>query len=109
MKTALEAFFDAMVSNGWADEQDGDVQTFHHFALFGTITPDEVDSMAEEFSSVLDTYGRPNNDEVVGHFLVITGSEGHVTVLQYETELEAVHAFGTHQHAYSELHNAQGR
>lgn len=109
MKTALEAIFDAMVTAGWADETDGDVETFHHFALFRTITPDEVDRIGDEFGDVLNTYGRPNADELVGHFLVITGSEGHVTVLQYETESDAVHTFNTHQYAYSELHNAMGR
>lgn len=109
MRTALEALFDAMVTAGWADDSDGDVDSFHHFAVFHTITPDEVDRIGEEFGEVLDAYGRPNADELVGHFLVITGSSGNVTVLGYETESEARHAFGTHQHGYTELLNALGR
>lgn len=86
MKTAIEALFQAMVTDGWACESDGMVDApTGHFAWV-TNNPQDWSMVADAFADTLALYGEPDLPEFVGSFLIVEDSQGFVHITRYPTE-----------------------
>lgn len=107
MKTALEALFQAMITEGWGRQQSGDVESpAGHFARFD-IRAADLDAIRYAFDGVIATYGNPATAEILGHFLVIEDSYGFVSVIRYTSEAEARAAYNVRNARYYEWFNTQ--
>lgn len=93
MKTALEALFQAMISDGWACESAGMVDAPTGYFSWLEIKATDVRRIGEDFSDVLDTYGHPQSDEIVGFFLVVEDSQGFVNITRTDSEKSALAAY----------------
>lgn len=86
MRTAIEALFDAMVNDGWANESSGNIEApTGHFARISN-SDNELAEVLQAFEDVTDDYGMPAREDIVGHFLVITDSLGFIHISRYGSE-----------------------
>jgi hypothetical protein len=93
MRTAVEALFDAMVTGGWADEASGDVESpTGHFARLSIVAPDARRAL-DAFADVVSAYGTPSLDDITGHFLVRTDSQGFLSIERYDSVTELKNNF----------------
>jgi hypothetical protein len=93
MRTALEALFDAMITGGWANESDGHVESpTGHFARISN-APNELSEIRQAFSDVTDAYGMPSDDDITGHFLVMTDSQGFIHITRYHAESDLIRRY----------------
>lgn len=107
MRTATEALFDAIVSGGWANRSDGDVESpTGHFALVSN-SREELPELRQAFSDVIDTYGDVSDDDLIGHFIVTTDSDGFVDVTRYPSVVSAASEFVTLSRRYTAWNEAE--
>lgn len=101
MKTALQAVLQAMVSGGWANESDGDVESPQgHFARV-TVEPAELEECVNAFEDVIAVYGLEDENTLIGHFLVREDSQGFVHVTEYDNPIALTRDFQELQDAYA--------
>jgi len=85
MRTALEALFDAMINDGWANESSGDVEApTGHFACISNSEAELAEILAA-FTDVTDVYGLPDTADIIGHFLVVTNNQGFIDIESFES------------------------
>jgi hypothetical protein len=102
MKTALEAVLQAMITQGWANESDGDVEApTGHFARV-TNEARDIDGVHDAFKDVIVAYGLGDESVLIGHFLVREDSQGFVDVTSYDNPIELTRDFQALQDAYAE-------
>jgi hypothetical protein len=100
MRTPLEALFDAMITDGWANESSGDVESpTGHFARISN-APNEVSEVLDAFEDVIETYGQP--DTIVGHYLVVTNDQGFITIYRFKNESELIRNYRDLEAQYGE-------
>lgn len=105
MKTGLEAVLQAMISGGWANESDGDVDSpVGHYARI-TNTPAEMHEVSLAFADVMSTY-ECESDALVGYWLVVEDSQGNVSVTSFDNEYLLTAAYMDIDDAYSMWLNA---
>lgn len=106
MKTGLEAVLQAMVTGGWANESDGDVNSpTGHFARV-TVLPAEVGEVVAAFDDVLKVYPCDALVQLVGYWLVCENDAGFVTVIAFDNEPALTMAYQSLEDDYSEWLNA---
>jgi hypothetical protein len=93
MRTAIEALFDAMVSDGWANESSGDTEAPTGWFARISNSAAELGEVTDAFSDVIEVYGRPADGDMTGHFLVTGDSLGFIYVTRYETEAELIEEY----------------
>jgi hypothetical protein len=102
MKTALEAVLQAMITGGWANESDGEVEApTGHFARVSN-SEAELSEVVQAFEDVITAYGMEDTRELIGHFLVVEDSQGFVHVKGYDNPIELTRDFQALQDAYAE-------
>jgi len=104
MKTPLEAVLQAMVTGGWANESDGDVDSPQgHFARV-TVEPAELSEVQGAFNDEMRMQGWNEDDahKLIGHFLVREDSQGNVFITSYDNPIELTRDFQQLQDAYAE-------
>lgn len=101
MKTALEAVLQAMVTGGWANEKDGEVEApTGHFARVSN-SEAELSEVVEAFEDVITAYDMDDTKELIGHFLVREDDAGFVHVTEYDDEVSLTRDFQQLQDDYS--------
>ena len=101
MRTAIEALFDAIVSGGWANRSDGNVEApTGHFAMVSN-SPDELLELRQAFEDVTDVYGDVSDADLTGHFIVITDSAGFISITRYPSAVSAASEFVTLQNRFA--------
>lgn len=109
MKTALEAVLQAMITGGWANESDGDVEApTGHFARVSNSEAEvygEPGSIVSTFSDVIAMYGMTDTNELIGHFLVVEDSQGFVTVHAFDDPIALTRLFQQMQDDFAEWNN----
>ena len=103
-----DQILDAMVSQGWANQSDGNVDaSTGHFARVSN----EPADIGNEFGGIMDAFKDeayleiPEDydwAELVGHFLVLKDSAGFLTVIKYDSEAELVKVYRDLESAYSD-------
>lgn len=99
----------AMLEGGWGNESSGDVEApTGHFCRISNSTQ-ELQEVSEVFSDILGEMGRYGikPSDLLGHFLLITDSNGFVNVNQYDTAEELTHEYNILDEAYSVWLQAQ--
>lgn len=105
MKTALEAVLQAMVTGGWANESDGDVESPQ--GAFARVSNSEAEvygepgSIVSTFSDVIAMYGMTDTNELIGHFLVREDSQGFVYITSYDNPIALTRDFQQLQDDYA--------
>ena len=90
MRTALEALFDAMITGGWANESGGDVESPQgHFARISN-SANELSEIRQAFEDTLRAYGNVSDEDMTGHFLVVTDSQGNISIHRFGTDTALV-------------------
>jgi hypothetical protein len=93
MRTSIEALFDAMVNDGWANESSGNIESpTGHFARISNSLA-ELTEVLQAFEDVTDDYGVPAADDITGHFLVTTNEQGFIYVTRYASEAALIAAY----------------
>lgn len=87
MKTAIEALFQAMVTDGWFTASSGDVEAPSGAYAYVTNTYAEVASILDAFEDTTAVYGVPADAEIVGSFVVVEDSQGFVSIERYDAQL----------------------
>ena len=101
MKTALEAVLQAMVTGGWANESDGNVEApTGHFARVSNSAA-ELAEVVAAFDDVITAYGMDDTSELVGHFLITEDSQGFVFITAYDNPIALTRDFQALQDAYA--------
>lgn len=103
MKTALEAVLQAMVTGGWANESDGDVDSPQGAFARVTNEPAELGEVQGAFNDVMRMYGWNEDDakQLIGHFLVREDSQGFVDITSYDNPIQLTRDYQQLQDAYS--------
>jgi hypothetical protein len=102
MRTPLEALFDAMVTGGWANESTGDVESpTGHFARISN-APNELSEIRQAFDDTLTTYGNVSDEDMTGHFLVVTDSQGFIHIHRFDSETALVHEYRNMEADYAD-------
>jgi hypothetical protein len=102
MRTPLEALFDAMITGGWANESDGHVESpTGHFARISN-APNELSEIRQAFSDVTDAYGMPSDEDITGHFLVMTDSQGFIHITRYHAESDLIRRYRQLEDQYAD-------
>ena len=80
MDTAQEALFRAMLNGDWFTQSDGDVEW--SLGFFGWVHnhPSELASIRDAFSDVIDSYGNPADEDIVGVWWADINSNGIVRI-----------------------------
>ncbi|AEK08431.1 hypothetical protein FDG56_gp118 [Mycobacterium phage Bask21] len=100
MKTAIEALFQAMVSDGWFTMSNGDVESSTGFFAYVTNTPAELADIRREFSEVIEAYGNPADEDIVGSFLTVEDSQGFIHITRYASDEGARKAYNGLEYRY---------
>ena len=101
MKTALEAVLQAMVTGGWANESDGNVEApTGHFARVSN-SEAELSEVVQAFDDVITAYGMDDTSELVGHFLITEDSNVIVFVSNYDNTIALTRDFQSLQDSYA--------
>ena len=93
MKTALEALFQAMISDYWFTKSSGDVESPTGAFAYVTNTDKELPSILDAFTEITDVYGVPNAEDMTGSFLVVEDSQGNVHISRYDSDTAARAAY----------------
>jgi hypothetical protein len=102
MRTPLEALFDAMVTGGWANESTGDVESpTGHFARISN-APNELSEIRQAFDDTLTTYGNVSDEDMTGHFLVMTDSQGFIHITRYHAESDLIRRYRQLEDQYAD-------
>ena len=101
MRTPIEALFDAMITGGWMTASSGEVESpTGHFA-YASYTAAEIPELFDAMSDTIDAYGRPDPDEVIGHHIVVTDSQGFLDIQRYPSESAMMTAYQTLEDQYA--------
>ena len=104
MKTALEAVLQAMVTGGWANESDGNVEApTGHFARVSNSAA-EMMEVCQAFADEIAMHGLTCEDAhalLIGDFLVREDSQGNVFVTAYDNPIALTRDFQALQDAYA--------
>ncbi len=105
--SARDAFLDYMVSQGWANESSGDVESSAgHFALIKN-PPAEVAEIVQAFSEEMNSLDIVPID-LTGYFVVETNSAGDVTVHDFDSEMAAEIVYSEFEREYDNWMMATG-
>ena len=91
MRTTLEDLFDSLITQGWADEQSGDVSSpTGHFAL--------MINRKREWGQILltadsDEVYKLDPSEYLGAFLIVTDDQGFLHIRKFKHPEQARKAF----------------
>jgi len=105
--SARDVFLDYMVSQGWANESGGDVESnAGHFAIIKN-PPAEVTEIANAFDDEMRSLNVFRSD-IIGYFVLHTDSQGFVSVHAFETETAAEIVYAEYEREYSDWLMATG-
>jgi hypothetical protein len=108
VKTPLEAVLQAMISEGWANESDGNVDSpTGHFARVSN-SESELPEVVDAFEDVITTYGMDDTRELIGHFLVVEDSQGFVHISAYDNPIDLTRDFQELQDAFAKWDEDNG-
>lgn len=87
MRTGLEAVLQAMVNTGWANESGGsvDAPTGHYARV--TVEERELDEVVNAFNTEMRIYGLEDENELIGHWLVVEDSQGFIHITTYDNPI----------------------
>ncbi|AEK10197.1 hypothetical protein FDI14_gp118 [Mycobacterium phage SirDuracell] len=100
MKTAIEALFQAMCGDGWFTASNGDVESTTGFFSYVTNTPAELGDIRREFSEVIEAYGNPADEEIIGSFVVLEDNLGFIHIERYASDEEARARYSNLEYRY---------
>lgn len=104
MKTGLENVFQCIITGGWANESDGNVEAPTGAFARVSSTRDEVmgwpGGMAQAFSDELSMY-EVSPEELIGDFLVREDSQGNVFVTAYDNPIQLTRDYIALQDEYA--------
>ena len=80
MDTALESLFKAMMSEGWFINSDGNVDSPQGYFGYVTNTEAELSEIYDAFSDVVEVYGVPATEDIVGSFYASIDSNGIIHI-----------------------------
>jgi hypothetical protein len=99
-----------MATSDWANDSFGDVEAPTGYVWRISNTLEEVQLSNTELTSLIEeqvkAYGIEDNDDfrhsLVGHFLLVEGSQGFVDVYAYDSEAELLKEYDYREEVYSE-------
>lgn len=94
MRTDLENLFDAMVSDLWANRQDGRTEAPQGFFALFVIHESEIPSIRDAFTVPLDLGAIPTGD-MLGATIFRQNSDGIITLDRFDTPSEAEDAYNS--------------
>jgi hypothetical protein len=91
-----------MVTGGWANESTGDVESpTGHFARISN-APNELSEIRQAFDDTLTTYGNVSDEDMTGHFLVMTDSQGFIHITRYHAESDLIRRYRQLEDQYAD-------
>lgn len=93
-----------MQDNGWANASSGNVEAPSGYFSRISNSEAELPEIYQAFESTIEemgTYGF-TAEALLGHFLLITDSQGFVNVAQFESEAHLIHDYETLERMYDE-------
>lgn len=102
---ARDEVLDAMVTEGWANQSDGNVEApTGHFAMVcnSEAELDEVVHAFDEVITSLDLGPLRDDSQLVGNYIVRTNNQGFVSVEEFETPSLCESAYAELQSAFYE-------
>lgn len=89
MDTAFEALMRHMLNNGWFTKSDGDVES--PFGYFGYVINEaaELPEIYSAFDDIIEMYGKPKDEDMVGKFIAYINSDGVITIERMGSKIEA--------------------
>lgn len=93
MDTALEALFRAMLTNDWFINSDGNVEAPTGYFGYVYNNLSELPEIYEAFSDVIEGYGKPDDEDIVGSFYASIDSNGIIHIVSFATQSQAKSAF----------------
>lgn len=102
MDTALEALFKDMLTHGWFTKSDGHVDSPTGWFGYVTNTKEELSEIYDAFSDLIDAYGKPNDEDVIGSFTAYINSDGIIFITRHPNDATARYIFETNVHEYNE-------
>lgn len=93
MMTALEAVLSAMAGDVlWCESSGDSDSTTGHFARV-SIDADSLPTVVSEFAYVIDAYEMTDTNELIGHWLIVSNSVGHVYPTSFDDEASLIAAY----------------
>lgn len=102
MDTPLQALFRAMMNDGWFTKTDGDVDSFTGYFGYMTNTQAELKEIREAFSEIIQMYGNPKDEDLIGSFLVVIDSNGSIHIRRFASDDSAKSEFAIYEKKYAE-------
>lgn len=102
MDTPLEALFRAMMNDLWFTKTDGAVDSFTGYFGYVTNTQAELKEIREAFSEVIDMYGDPKDEDLIGSFLVVIDSNGGIHIRRFGSDDFAKAEFAIYERKYAQ-------
>lgn len=107
MDTALEVLFKAMMTESWFIATDGEVDSPTGFFGYVTNTEAELSEIYDAFSDIVEVYGTPANNEIVGSFVARINDQGIIYIYRTTTQALAKEWFDDQVSEYIKWNDSQ--
>ena len=91
----------AMLQEGWFTKSNGDVESPVGFFGYVSNKKEELDEIYKAFSVIVQFYGYPAEEDMVGYFYAMIHSSGVVHIVRKDTLQEAENSFWNTNEEYN--------
>jgi hypothetical protein len=101
MNTEFEALMKAMLLHGWFTKSNGDDASPLGFFGYVSNKKEELNEIYKAFSGIVEVYGYPAEEDMVGYFYAMIHSSGVVHIVRKDTLEEAENSFWNTNEEYN--------
>ena len=107
MDNSLEALFKAMLTDSWFINSDGNVESPQGYFGYVNNTEAELSEIYDAFSDIVEVYGTPATEDIVGSFYASIDSNGIIHIFSFATQSQAKSAFDMAVSEYIKWNDSQ--
>jgi hypothetical protein len=107
MDSSLEALFKAMLTDSWFINSDGNVDSPQGYFGYVTNTEAELSEIYDAFIDIVEVYGVPANNEIVGSFVARINDQGIIYIYRTTTQALAKEWFDDQVSEYIKWNDSQ--
>lgn len=102
MDTKQQALFRQMMLDGWFTKSDGDTDAITGYFGYVSNEPNELQEIREAFSEIIELYGHPDDEDIVGHFFCVIDTCGTFHIFREPSNDALVKRFKEYSDKYAQ-------
>lgn len=100
MDTAFQALMKAMLNHGWFTKSSGEDGSYTGYFGYVTNTQAELKEIREAFSEVIEAYGDPKDEDLIGSFVGVVDAVGTMHIFRHSDDNAAKSDFNRYEERY---------